>query len=501
MYNFLKFAILAIMAACVIFIMIYRIRGRNVKTALFGVMASAFACSMVLFFYLIFFDAPVFEIRGEHEVNIEVFGEFADPGFTATHNNRDLSDQVTVSGEVDCTRPGTYTVKYNLRTLYYNITEKRTVHITDSLPPVIEFLFDESKAVYSADEIDAYNFKASDNVDGDVTDKVKVSRHDNNDVVIFSYSVTDSSGNTADETKSFRISPLGSPKITLNGPASVMLVPGEKYTELGATAEDTSGKNLTDKIKISGSVNLHRDGLYQIVYSVKDSQGNKSEAVRNVRVLSDIEILKNTVYLTFDDGPSRNVTPRILDILKENSVKATFFIVNYADADKDIVKRIVDEGHTLAIHGYSHNYNQIYKSEEAFMENVRLLEQKIFDDTGCRTKILRFPGGSSNRVSSFNPGIMTRLSTRVIDEGYVYFDWNVSSEDAVGGTSSKNAIVQSAVNGLAKGRQNVVLLHDSSAKSTTADALPDIIRYCKEQGYFFDAITDSTPPITHRVAN
>ena len=208
------------------------------------------------------------------------------------------------------------------------------------------------------------------------------------------------------------------------------------------------------------------------------------------------------VCLTFDDGPSDRVTPRVLDTLKAYNVHATFFIVNYGESGKALIRRMIDEGHTVAIHGYSHDYAAIYKSDEAFMQNIYRLRDRLRSDFGYEAAIIRFPGGSSNTVSrQYSVGIMSRLAQRVQAEGFTYFDWNVSSGDAAGTPASSDQIYNNVTSALRHGRSNVVLMHDAGAKGTTADALPDIIRYCLANGYSIQPITPATKPVHHGIAN
>ena len=139
---------------------------------------------------------------------------------------------------------------------------------------------------------------------------------------------------------------------------------------------------------------------------------------------------KSEIYLTFDDGPSNDITPQILDILKEENVHATFFVINFSQNKEELIKRERDEGHSIGLHGYSHEYKKIYKSEETYMNNLNDLQTKVEKVTGVKSIITRFPGGSSNTVSRFNKGVMTKLVKDVEDAGYKYYDWNVDSDDA-----------------------------------------------------------------------
>ena len=192
----------------------------------------------------------------------------------------------------------------------------------------------------------------------------------------------------------------------------------------------------------------------------------------------------------------------MLDTLKKNNVKATFFICNYDESNKKLVQRMIDEGHTIGIHGYSHDYAQIYQSTSAFMENINKLKNKLKEDTGYDAFVIRFPGGSSNTVSRhYSKGIMTKLVKKVTDEGLMYLDWNVSSGDATGNNRPKSFLLSNVMNELQKNRSNVILMHDTSAKQTTADVLGDVISYGKSHGYSFYAVSKDTVPIHHGVNN
>lgn len=198
-------------------------------------------------------------------------------------------------------------------------------------------------------------------------------------------------------------------------------------------------------------------------------------------------------YLTFDDGPSAN-TIKILDILKQKDIKATFFVVGNPGM-KDTYKRIVDEGHTLGNHTYGHDYNKIYKSPETFFADVEKLNDLLEEATGQRSKILRFPGGSNNTVSrrAGGSGIMNTMIDAVLDEGYNYFDWNVDSQDASKAKQSKDVIVRSVLNGANSSKKAVILMHDAAAKTTTVDALPEIIDGLSQKGFIFRGLDMNTP--------
>lgn len=206
---------------------------------------------------------------------------------------------------------------------------------------------------------------------------------------------------------------------------------------------------------------------------------------------------KKIIYLTFDDGPGP-YTEELLDILQRENVKVTFFVTGKAADYPEILRRIADEGHTIGLHSFSHDYQTIYSSQEAFYEDLQKLEFLIFEETGLHPKLLRFPGGSSNTVSCFNPGIMSRLCASVKEQGYLYVDWHVDSKDSVGCRSTEGVLLNMK-NGSEQWCDCVILQHDIYAYSV--DAVEDFIRWGKAKGYCFAPLTEDGPFAKHHIYN
>ena len=204
-----------------------------------------------------------------------------------------------------------------------------------------------------------------------------------------------------------------------------------------------------------------------------------------------------TVYLTFDDGPS-NRTAEILDILKKEDIKATFFIIGKeGNKEKELLKRIVDEGHTLGVHTYSHVYDSIYESVESYLDDFYLTYKLIYDVTGVKPDIFRFPGGSINKYSSQD---YIEIIAEMTRRGFTYYDWNASNGDAAVNATQKSVYsntVQSS-----EGKERIILLmHDSINKTYTVAALPGIIEYYKARGLKFECITNDVSPIAFNYIN
>lgn len=203
---------------------------------------------------------------------------------------------------------------------------------------------------------------------------------------------------------------------------------------------------------------------------------------------------RKKVYLTFDDGPSTG-TEEILTILRQYNVKATFFVVGKEDEySMEMYEKIVEEGHTLGMHSYSHQYSTIYQSVEDFAKDIERLEKLLKEATGEDVKLFRFPGGSSNLVSNIG---MQEFIKYLNDEGITYFDWNVSSGDATSKSLEPEALVQNVVQDVGIYRNSVVLMHDAVDKPNTVEALPMLLEELQKMDVDILPITEDVKPIQH----
>lgn len=178
------------------------------------------------------------------------------------------------------------------------------------------------------------------------------------------------------------------------------------------------------------------------------------------------------VYLTFDDGPSI-YTQDILDILDRYDVKATFFVLGKEkESLKEMLKSIAEGGHTIGMHSYSHKYAEIYASVDDFAEDLAKIQNYIYDVTGIWSTVYRFPGGSSNSVST----VPMETYARYLDgQGIVFFDWNSASGDGGAAPLSVETLVENSMKGILKRDTTVILMHDAASKETTVEALPTLI--------------------------
>ena len=191
------------------------------------------------------------------------------------------------------------------------------------------------------------------------------------------------------------------------------------------------------------------------------------------------ETTVHKVYLTFDDGPSTN-TKKILDILDQYDVKATFFVVGKEeDWAKEALIDIVERGHSLGMHSYSHKYAELYNSVEDFAEDFVKLREYLEDVTGVTSNLYRFPGGSSNTISNVD---MHEFAEYLDSWDVRFYDWNVASGDGGSRLMTVDELVANSVNGIDEWGTSIILMHDSVSKPTTVEALPKIIEKILARG-------------------
>ena len=452
---------------------------------------------LLLLIILSYLSIPKIKLIGDKEINLSYKDEYKEDGYIVKNIGKDYNKEVNINNNIEEHKVGEYQVEYSIKYLFFNIKKIRKVNIIDKDMPIIRVDNNPIK-ICPLDNLEEIEYYSYDEYDGDITSNVTVM--EDKDYVTFK--VKDSSLNEDIlKVKLIRIDE-DKPVINLKGDSVIYLYGNTKYQELGYSAEDNCDGDITDKVVVSGKV-LDDIGEYTINYTVVDSSNNKSVITRKVirknnSIPSNNGYINNgEIYLTFDDGPSEDTTGYILDVLKEEGVKATFFVT--CNGPDYLIKRMYDEGHTVALHTASHNYSYVYSSVDNYFNDLEKVRNRVKNITGYDSKIIRFPGGSSNTISrSYQYGIMSQLTNMVIEKGYRYYDWNVDADDA-GHAYSSSQVYNNVVNHLSYNRANMVLMHD--IKYQTKDAIRDIIKYGKNNGYTFKKIENDTYMIRHGVNN
>lgn len=465
-------------------------------------------------------------INGDEVISLDYGQSYKEPGAKAMgygtllkREPREL--EVQVDSQVDTTRPGVYQVVYSAVFEGTEASVTRTVKVVDSVAPVITLVSDPEHFTFPNQPYEEEGFTASDNFDGDLTDKVIAKEQDGKVI----YTVSDSSGNEATVERPIRYDDPVAPTLTLNGEINITITEGNKWKEPGYTATDNVDGDLTAQVVVGGAVDYNKPGTYKLTYEVKDNYQNTAKAERTVTVNAKPKPQPETppqtgnqpgnsgggsqdspssnsqgkvIYLTFDDGPGKH-TPRLLQILARYNVKATFFVCGTGKVD--LLDDIANAGHTLALHSKTHKYESIYASEAAFYEDLYAIQNIVEKYSGVKSTIMRFPGGSSNVISkNYCPGIMTTLTQSVQEKGFTYYDWNIDSKDA-GGAKTANEVAQNVINGISKSKRKnlVVLQHDIWGYSV--DAVEQILQWGLANGCTFKALSPSGPTCHHSVSN
>ena len=269
----------------------------------------------------------------------------------------------------------------------------------------------------------------------------------------------------------------------------------ELKAQLESSVQLASDEISPGRIQIQASLNKNQAEPENSSKTYQETQPEATETETEARTTVE-EALKRgrkEVFLTFDDGPSDN-TDALLDVLAEHKVKATFFVNGY-EGYEEALNRIVNEGHTLALHTYTHDYAHVYESVESFSQEVESLQDYLEKVTGTRPYIFRFPGGSSNSQA---PLPISQYIDYLNKNNLVFFDWNVSSGDGEDGLSRKQ-VYDNVMKGIAGQDVSVVLMHDATYRMTTFEAVPDIIEKLQEQNALILPITADTQPVHHNV--
>lgn len=436
---------------------------------------------------------PVIELVSDPDGYTKPGDTYQEEGFTAIDLcDGDLTDQVE---RVQTETSVTYTVTDHSGN---SASVTREIVYDDRVAPVIQLEGDMEITLEKGTTFEEPGYSATDDCDGDITDRVTVSEEPEG----FVYTVLDSYGNADIVIRKITYIDTLPPVLTLSGEGEIWMKAGQTYEEPGYDALDQGDGDVTQQVTVEGTVNCYHAGDYTLTYTATDSAGNSASLNRIVHVEPQpqpdtVSPGDKVVYLTFDDGPGK-YTQELLDVLEEYNVKVTFFVTGAYPDYQNLIAKAAKAGHAIGLHTYSHKYDEIYASEDAYFQDLNAIGAIVKEQTGYETSLIRFPGGSSNTVSNYTPGIMTQLTEAVNDMGYQYFDWNVDSDDA-GSAKDAKTVAWNVCSGIAKNNVSVVLQHD--VKSYSVAAVEAILAWGIENGYTFLPLTSASPTAHHGVNN
>ncbi|WP_050636011.1 polysaccharide deacetylase [Candidatus Stoquefichus sp. SB1] len=433
------------------------------------------------------------------EIHLSLYEEVKPYDYIEEVSHMDI-EELQIHSQVNNEKLGEYKIEY----VYRNKTFTLKIFIDDKIPP----------------QFDTVNTKILRNEKVNPESLVKNIQDDSKTIVYFKEDyifnevktyrvivvVEDEYENKTEKNAYVLVEERDNEAPTISGLDKVtMLIGDEIDLKKGITVQDDHDKN--PKLTIDDSqLNIRKTGEYEVYYHVVDDQGNEETYTRLVEVLSQYDNReakqdgKKTCYLTFDDGPSSN-TAKILKVLDEYHIKATFFVTGTSPKDFHYIKEAYEKGHTIGLHTYSHDYELIYSSLKNYINDLNKIKDVVYEQTGVYTKFMRFPGGSSNLVSKkYNVGIMKRLTKKVIDLGYQYYDWTSINGDGEG-IKTVNGLKKKAIEEIGDKEDIMFLMHDSSGQDNTVKALPAILDYLIKKGYQFEVIDQYSPTFHHTVQN
>lgn len=458
----------------------------------------SFLLIMILVFIFYLFQQPRIHFIHD-EIHLSLYDEVQPYDYIEKVSHIKI-DEIKINNQVNNQKLGQYQIQYQ----YQKKTFVLKVFIDDTLPPQFETI----------------NTKILRNQTVNPSSLVKDIKDDSKTIVYFKEDylfneiktyrviiiVEDAYENKTEKQAYILVESKDNEAPTIQGIEKLTILIGDQiHLKKGVIVKDDYDKK--PKLTIDDSaLNIRKVGEYEVYYRVEDDSGNIETYIRQVEVLSQYanrEALKDGIkicYLTFDDGPSEN-TKKILDILEEYHIKATFFVTGTSPKDFHYIKKAYDQGHVIGLHTYSHDYEKIYSSLRAYIQDLNQIKEVVYNQTGVYTPYMRFPGGSSNLVSKkYNVGIMKRLTHKVIDLGYQYYDWTSINGDGEN-IKTISGLKKKAIEEI-EGKEDVMfLMHDSITCQNTVKALPYILDHLIKKGYQFETINQYSPTFHHTVQN
>ena len=436
------------------------------------------------------------KLLGDKEITISYKSDYHDEGFIITKYDEKVAEnkyKYIEESNVDTNNLGDYKVNYHINYFIKKYDIVRIVHVVDDIKPDIVTNIETIEKDYCSKKVlSTLEYTAQDNYDGDITEKI-IKEEREEGVVL---TVTDENGNSAVKNILYTYTEKPKDKFTLNGSSTVYVAKGSKYSESGTTYKDGCGNKVDVKVTTKGSVDTSKNGEYKLTYTANDQTLTRKVVVYTPSSNGGGSTSGKVIYLTFDDGPG-SYTEKVLNTLKKYNVKATFFVTHQFGGYVNLIKKEYEQGHAVGVHSYTHNWN-VYKSVDAYVNDFNKMNADIEKYTGSKSKIFRFPGGSSNTISrNYAKGVVKAIASRMTSNGYQYFDWDVDSGDAAGASRSK--IYSNVVNGVKKCSKCIVLMHD--IKANTVNELDNILKTLTSNGYKFGTLNVNSPTVHHSIAN
>ena len=439
-----------------------------------------FVFGIVIVAFLVFkFVIPHHQIQFQNDCQIEINSLVDYTQFIKNVKNGKIEDVKIDSSKVNTKKLGDYTVTYQ----YKNEKRTLTVSVVDTTPPQFDIV---KQKVALNQTIDPQHLVKNIKDETQTTVSFKEDyKFDKVGEKTIQVVVEDEGHNQTEKSVEVEVvEDKSAPEMTIQ---RTMIVKGDK-NGLESLVQVSDSVDLDPQLEIKqDNFDINKIGTYNVTFIAKDASGNENRKNEEIKVISEED--EKVVYLTFDDGPSQN-TAKVLEILNQYNCKASFFITGMDEPYRKYIKIAHDQGHTIGLHTYTHKYSKVYASVDAYFDDLDKVGAVAKEYLGYVPKYIRFPGGSSNTISrKYKKGIMSELTKKVEEKGYIYYDWNAENGDGFSNISKKEMLRRAT---LCDDTKIMLLMHDAGAKKATVEILPEVIEYYQKKGYVFKAIDDSS---------
>lgn len=427
---------------------------------------------------------PRLQLNGKKNMVISYRDKYQEPGVIIKNANDNYLSKIIIDSNIDDDTIGNYYVDYSLKMGIRQLHVRRNIKVIDEIAPVIKLKGDQIIEISINEEYKEPGYKATDEYDGNLTDRVEVIGvvdNKNYGEYAIKYKVTDNSNNTVEVNRIVKVIDEIAPKIECNAEYSAFKIGSENI--IGCKAIDNFDGDITEKIKISGDYDTNKKGIYTVEYSAEDDAGNKTKINHNIIIYEEIE--NPVAYITFNEE-TNELAEQVLQLLKENSIKATFFVSQQDNDNYQYLNKIIEEGHELGIYGYYNN--QQYKDLSTFKEYFEAMQQLIYNKTGENTKIYRFNGGSNSKYLNNNE--FKKIKKYLDERGLTYYDWNIDAEYTTSLAITSKEIEENIINQLFQNKEKEIII-SFKVKQDTIDVLHETIKILKEMNYSFDIISNA----------
>lgn len=427
--------------------------------------------TIIVIVSIIYTTFPRLQLNGSKNMVISYREKYEEPGVIIKNANSNYLSKIKIESNIDTTIIGNYYVDYSLKIGYRNLQLRRNIRVIDDIAPVIKLKGNQIVELSIREEYEESGYIATDEYDGDLTDKVEIIGEVNNEEYgeyVIKYRVKDNSNNVVEVNRIVKVIDEIAPIFECSSSYSAISIGSDNI--IGCKAIDNFDGDITDKIKSKGNYDINKAGIYNVEYSVEDDAGNNTKIDHKIMVYEKLE--NPIVYLTFNNNES-DLIEKVLEVLKEKEVSATFFEFINANNIK-YLREISDAGHEIAIYGNEKTNITLFKS------NFEKLEKLIYNETNQKITTFRI-----YKENEYDYNLLAKIKDYLEEKNISYYNYNIELIDS----NSREEIEKNLVEQLLKNKEEEIIISiNIDENETTIETLSSIIEVLKEMNYTFSTI-------------